>query len=210
MSMGCARPVDIASLQPGQEADLFNGRDLTGWKVLTEDYFDMPGKVRVEDGAMVLGAGSDLTGVQWTGHMVKDDYALLLKAKRVDGSDFFCGLTFPVREGYVTLILGGWGGTAVGLSNVDDLSAVENQTTQMIEFKQNRWYEIDVCVAQGYVRVYLDRKKIIEQVIEGKRFNVWLQMEPVRPLGIATYGTIGAIKHVKIERLDGAPGAGDR
>ena len=201
MSLGCARGPDITALAVGQEVELFNGRDLTGWNVLTEEYFDLPGKVSVKDGAMILGAGSDLTGVQWGGEMLKTDFTLSLEARRVDGSDFFCGLTFPVGEGYVSLILGGWGGTAVGLSNVDDMSAIENATTQAIEFVKNKWYSIEVTVAEGYVRVWLDDKKIIEQVIAGKRFNVWPQMEVVRPLGVATYGTVGAIRRFAVKRL---------
>jgi len=201
MSLGCAQGPDITALAPGQEVELFNGRDLTGWNVLTEEYFDMPGKVSVKDGAMILGAGSDLTGVQWGGEMLKTDFTVSLEARRVDGSDFFCGLTFPVGEGYVSLILGGWGGTAVGLSNVDDMSAVENATTRMIEFELKKWYLIEVTVAEGYVRVWLDDKKIIEQVITGKRFNVWPQKEIVRPLGVATYGTTGAIRRFTVKRL---------
>ena len=201
MSLGCASAPDITALTGGQEVELFNGRDLTGWNVLTKEYFDMPGKVSVKDGAMILGAGSDLTGVKWGGEMLKTDFTLSLEARRVEGSDFFCGLTFPVGEGYVSLILGGWGGTAVGLSNVDDMSAIENATSQAIEFVKNKWYSIEVTVAEGYVRVWLDDKKIIEQVIAGKRFNVWPQKELVRPLGVATYCTVGAIRRFAIKRL---------
>ena len=201
MSLGCAPAPDITALAPGQEVELFNGRDLTGWNVLTKEYFDMPGKVSVKDGAMILGAGSDLTGVRWGGKMLKTDFTVSLEARRVDGSDFFCGLTFPVGEGYVSLILGGWGGMAVGLSNVDDMSAIENATTQGIEFVKNKWYFIKVSVSEGYVRVWLDDKKIIEQVIAGKRFNVWPQKELVRPLGVATYCTVGAIRRFAVKRL---------
>jgi hypothetical protein len=201
MSLGCAQAPDIIGLAAGQEVELFNGRDLTGWNVLTEDYFDTPGKVRVEGGAMILGAGSDLTGVQWAGEMLKTDFTVSLEARRVDGSDFFCGLTFPVGEGYVSLILGGWGGTAVGLSNINDMSAIENETSQSIEFVKNKWYFIEVTVAEGHVRVWLDDKKIIDQSIAGKRFSIWPQQEPVRPLGVATYDTTGAIRRIAVKRL---------
>ena len=201
MSLGCATAPDITALAVGQEAELFNGRDLTGWNVLTKDYFDMPGKVSVKDGAMILGSGSDMTGVQWGGEMLRTDFTVSLEARRVDGSDFFCGLTFPVGKSYVSLIMGGWGGSAVGLSNVDDMSAIENATTQAIEFVQKKWYSIEVTVADGYVRVWLDDKKIIEQVIAGKRFTIWPQQEPVRPLGVATSATTGAIRRFTVKRL---------
>lgn len=203
--MGCASPPvlppDIMSLSAGQEAELFNGRDLSGWNVLTKEYFDMPGKVSVKDGAMILSAGRDLTGVQWAGEMPRGNFTISLEARRTEGSDFFCGLTFPVGKGYVSLILGGWGGTAVGLSNVNDMSAIENETTQVIEFVKNQWYYIEVTVADGYVRVWLDDKRIIEQVIKDRKFTIWPQQEPVRPLGVATYGTTGEFRRFAVKRL---------
>jgi hypothetical protein len=199
--MGCVSAPDVTSLEVGGEAELFNGKDLTGWNVLTADYFDTPGKVSVADGAMVLGVGSDLTGVQWAGEMLTNDYAISLEGRRTKGSDFFCGLTFPIGESYVSLILGGWGGTAVGLSNVNDMSAIENNTSQWVEFVQNKWYSIEVRVTQGKVRVWLDDKKIMDQKIEGNRFTIWPQQEPVRPLGVATYGTEGAFRRIAVKRL---------
>ncbi|MDP6542525.1 MAG: DUF1080 domain-containing protein [Phycisphaerae bacterium] len=201
MSLGCAKPPSITSLAVGQEVELFNGRDLTGWNILTKEYFDMPGKVSVKDGAMILGSGSELTGVQWGGEMLRTDFTVSLEARRVDGSDFFCGLTFPVGKGYVSLILGGWGGMVVGLSNVDDMAANENATTQAIEFVKNKWYSIEVTVSEGYVRVWLDDEKIIEQVIKGKRFDIWPQQELLRPLGVSTYCTVGAIRRFAVKRL---------
>ena len=200
-SLGCASAPDVMSLEVGQEAELFNGRDLTGWNVLTKEYFDAPGKVNVKDGAMILGAGSDMTGVQWAGEVLKDDYSISLEARRVDGSDFFCGLTFPIGESYVSLILGGWGGSAVGLSNINDMSAIENQTSQMVEFVQNKWYSIEVRVTEGRVRVRLDDKEIIDHKIKDQRFTIWPQMEPTHPLGVATYGTVGAFRRIAVERL---------
>ena len=199
---GCG-PADLRALAPGASAELFNGRDLSGGEVLTDDYFDAPGKVYVADGTIVLEAGDDLTGVRWTGRMLRDNFCISLRARRVAGEDFFCGLTFPVREGHVSLILGGWGGMVVGLSNVDHMAAVENNTTQIIEFKLKRWYDVDVSVGGGHIRVYLDGKEIIDQAIDGHQFVVWPEMEPSRPLGIATYRTKGQIRDICVERLGG-------
>jgi len=196
-----AKAPDITSLKPGLDCEIFNGKDLTGWNILTEDYFDAPGKVSVQDGSMVIGVGSDLTGVVWAGKMLKNDYVVLLEARRTEGSDFFCGLTFPVNDSYVSLIMGGWGGGAVGLSNVNDMSAVENDTSQYIEFTQNQWYSIEVRVADGKILVFLDDKKIIEQEIGDNRFTIWPQQEPVRPLGVATYGTEGEYRRIAVRRL---------
>lgn len=201
---GCAG--DLTKLKPGDVAELFNGRHLTGWKVLRDIYFDQAGKVYVKDGAMVLGAGNNMTGVQWTGRVLRDNFRITLDAKRVEGGDFFCGLTFPVAKGYVTLILGGWGGTVVGLSNVDYMAADRNNTTRMIEFERNRWYAVEARVGGGRIQIRLDGKLIIDQETKGRHFDVWPHQEDARPLGITTYATKGAIRDICVERLaEGAP-----
>ena len=57
------------------------------------------------------------------------DYEVTLEAMRVDGNDFFCGMTFPAGKDPCTLIVGGWGGTVVGLSSINGMDASENETT---------------------------------------------------------------------------------
>ena len=46
-------------------------------------------------------SGNDLTGITWTGDLPRLGYEIEVQAKRVSGSDFFCGLTFPVGEATV-------------------------------------------------------------------------------------------------------------
>lgn len=62
-----------------------------------------------ERGVMRIGVGTDLNGVRWTGPMPTVPYVVELEARRMNGSDFLCGLTFPVRSGKecVSLIVGG-------------------------------------------------------------------------------------------------------
>lgn len=57
------------------------------------------------------------------------NYELSLEAMRVDGSDFFCGLTFPVGSNFCSFIVGGWGGGVVGLSSLNSEDASQNETT---------------------------------------------------------------------------------
>ena len=200
-----AGPPQIDTLAPGARAVLFNGKDLEGWHVIKDDiYFDKPGKVEVADGTMILGAGQQLTGVQWKGKMLKGNYRITLQARRLEGEDFFCGLTFPAGGGHVSLIFGGWGGSIVGLSNVDDMSAVDNSTTRSIQFKKGTWYDIEAEVSDKTIVVALDDKVIIEQDLKDHRFEVWPQQEPARPLGITTYDTKGAIRDVVVTRLEAA------
>jgi len=204
LTTGCgpAKPPELDKLPEGREAVLFNGEDLTGWEVIVDDiFYDRTGKVEVVDGSVVLGAGQELTAVRWAGKVLRDNFRITFQARRIEGEDFFCGLTFPVRKGHVTLILGGWAGTAVGLSNIDDMSAIENETTQMITFKLGKWYDVEVEVHAGRIVISLDNETIIDQEIGDHKFNVWPQMEPPRPLGIATYCTKGAFRNVVVRRL---------
>ena len=76
---------------------LFDSQTLTGWK-LTE--FGGHGPVECESGHLLLGMGAALTGLIYTNDVPNLNYELALDAMRVQGSDFFCGLTFPVGESH--------------------------------------------------------------------------------------------------------------
>ncbi len=84
----------------------FDGTFLTGWEVTN---FGPQGPVSVSDDQIILGMGEGCTGITWKGDFPKVDYEVSLDAKRVEGNDFFCGLTFPAGKDPCTLIIGGWG-----------------------------------------------------------------------------------------------------
>ena len=84
-----------------------------------------------------------LTGVSYTNELPRIDYEVSLEAMKIDGSDFFCGLTFPVDNAFCSFIAGGWGGGVVGLSSIDGMDASENETTKYMKFDASRWYPID-------------------------------------------------------------------
>src|SRR4051812_34950424 len=77
-----------------QWTSLFDGKALGKWSSAN---FGGEGEVKVENGAIMLPAGVTLTGVTYTGDdYPKMNYEISLEAQKVDGGDFFCGLTFPV------------------------------------------------------------------------------------------------------------------
>src|SRR6185369_7925223 len=94
-----------AQPDPG-EISLFDGKTLTGWK---ESDFAGRGEVEVKDGRIVIGTGV-MTGITWTNEVPTNNYEISLEAMRVEGSDFFCALTFPVGKDPCSFIVGGWGG----------------------------------------------------------------------------------------------------
>src|ERR1035437_5641676 len=106
---------------PGGWTALFDGESLKGWR---ETPFSGRGEVQVKSGMIVIGKGH-LTGITWTGEFPRSHDEMRLEAARSEGSDFFAGVTFPVNDSFCSLISGGWGGSVVGLSSLDDEDASE-------------------------------------------------------------------------------------
>jgi hypothetical protein len=187
---------------PAQEAgweSLFDGKTLGPWK--PTDFFK-PGPVRVESGQIILEPGSDLTGITWSGpELPYTNYELALQAMRADGSDFFAGITFPVGESFCSLILGGWGGTMVGLSSIDGMDASENETSQTVDFKLKQWYSVRIRVLPEAIQAWLDDRQIINQDLRGRRVDTRIEVDASRPLGIASWRTKSAIRDVRLRRF---------
>ncbi len=183
----------------GESADA-----LGKWKVVGDADFSSHGAVGVENGVITLGTGSPATGITWTGDFPRMDYEITLEAMRVEGHDFFCGLTFPVGESPCTLIVGGWGGMVVGLSNIDDMHAAENETTQGISFDNKKWYPIRLHVTADRIQVWIEGDRIINLETTGRRFDIWPEQEPVKPLGVSTWYTKAALRNIRFRRVTAA------
>jgi hypothetical protein len=192
------------SAAPGQNAavgwrPLFDGKTLTNWQP-TE--FGGEGAVKVENGQIVLETGKSLTGITWAGGALpKTNYEIALQAVRVEGHDFFAGITFPVGDSFCSLILGGWGGSVVGLSSLNFMDASENETSQSIDFENARWYNVRVRVTPEKIQAWLDDRQIIDQDIKDTKITVRMEVEPSKPLGVATWKTKGALKDIRLRRL---------
>jgi hypothetical protein len=180
---------------------LFDGKSLTNWAVTD---FPEHGKVTIRDGHIKIATGEDLSGISWTnGPLPKTDYEISLEAIKVDGNDFFCGLTFPVADSSCSLILGGWGGTVVGLSSLDDQDASENETTTSLSFPTNQWYHVLVRVTPKKIQAWLDKEKIVDVPIEGRKVSLRPGMIYLSaPLGVATYTTTAELKNLQLRLLE--------
>ena len=173
---------------------LFDGRQLGGWKPTA---FGGEGEVVVEEGTILIPPGSEMSGITWTKEFARQHYEIALDAQRVDGFDFFCGLTFPVGEDPCSLILGGWGGSVVGLSSIDGLDAAHNATTQYKEFKNGRWYAVRLSVTPERIECFIDGEQVIDQPLAGRKLSIRDEVTLSLPLGIATYATTGRIKNIR-------------
>jgi len=197
------RVTDLGTLQVARSGweYLFDGRTLDGW---AESDFRGRKEVRVENGRIILSLGSDMTGVTWTGAVPRVDYEVSLQAMRVAGDDFFCGLTFPVKDDYCSLILGGWGGSVVGLSSLDGADASENETSRWIRFDSLRWYRIHLRVTATQIAAWLDADGLVDVATAGRQISTRIEVEPSKPFGIATWRTTGAVRDIRLRRLDAA------
>src|SRR5687767_13212732 len=81
---------------PGEP--LFDGKSLGNWQ---PSKFHGQGAVTIENGDIILAAGKDLTGITWSGPALPTtNYELTLQARRLEGRDFFAGVTFPVGDSF--------------------------------------------------------------------------------------------------------------
>jgi hypothetical protein len=183
--------------EPGWKP-LFDGKTLTNWQPTK---FVGESAVKVENGQIILEAGKDLTGITWTGEKPPDsNYEITLQAMRVEGRDFFAGVTFPVGDSFCSLIVGGWGGTVVGLSSINGMDASENETSQSIEFTSSRWYSIRIRVSEK-IEAWLDERQIVDVVRKGKEIDVRIEMIQSQPIGVASWRTKAALRDIRLRRL---------
>lgn len=179
---------------------LFNGVTLDGWDITN---FGPQGPVTVSGGQIVLGMGEGCTGITYKKEFPGLDYKVTLDAKKVAGNDFFCGMTFPAGKESCTLIVGGWGGTTVGLSSINKKDASENQTTTYMNFEKGRWYRIALIVRKDTIRAYIDDKMIIDYIrAKDDVLSIRPEVALSKPFGIASWYTTAALKDIRLERLD--------
>jgi hypothetical protein len=192
------RALAVSQAVSGEWRSLFDGVSLDGWD---ETPFGGEGLIRVRDAAIVLEFGEPLTGITRHGDVARMDYEIRLDAQRLAGHDFFCGLTFPVAASACSLILGGWGGSLVGLSNLDGKDASENETTQRIPFDDGRWYGVRVRVTASRIQAWLDDGLIIDVSTTGRRIGVRPEVDASRPLGVASYRTRAALRGIRTRSI---------
>ena len=173
---------------------MFDGVSLKNWK---ETPFAGKGKVSIADGAIVLGNGY-MTGVNYTGELPKSNYEVRLEAMRVEGHDFFAGITFPVNDSLCSWIVGGWGGSVVGLSSLDDMDASENDTSISRNFETGKWYPLRLRVLTDRIQAWIGDEQIIDAYIGnrvvGLRFG---EIELSKPFGIASYSTTSKLRKIE-------------
>ena len=184
---------------PAAWIPLFDGRTLNGWK---QAPFSGRGEVRAGDGIIRLGKGH-MTGIAWTGgEFPRSGYEIRFEAARLEGNDFFAGLTFPVNDTFCSWINGGWDGTVVGLSNLDGNDASENDTSTVRDFVKGRWYAFRLAVTESRIQAWIDGAVVID--VDITRRQVGLRFDEIdlcKPLGFASYSTVAGLRKIEYRLL---------
>lgn len=190
------KPVPRPTTKP---TSLFDGKTMAGWKVSD---FGGKGKVEVSKGQITLGQDDGLTGVTWTRDFPKVNYEIELDAMRVAGDDFFCGLTFPYKKSFCSFIIGGWGGTVVGLSSVDSYDASENNTSNFAEFEKGKWYHVRLRVTDDKIEAWIDKKKYVDFETKDRKLSVRIDIEAATPLGLSAWSTEAAMRNIEYRTIE--------
>tara|TARA_B100000085_G_scaffold250578_1_gene246984 strand:- start:42 stop:962 length:921 start_codon:yes stop_codon:yes gene_type:complete len=137
---------------------LFNGKDLSGWE---ETDYAGHGNVKVQNGELHIENGLVITGVTYTNKTVlpKTNYEIEYEAKKLNGTDFFGLLTFPVGDAHASLVTGGWGGAVTGISSINSMDASENNTTVYLRFNKDHWYKFRLRVTPDNLSVWMTPKE---------------------------------------------------
>jgi hypothetical protein len=182
-----------------QWQSMFDGKTLKGWK---ETPFTGRGKVTIENGAIILGAGH-MTGINWTEPFPKSNYEVRLEAARLQGNDFFAGITFPVFTRFCSWINGGWNGAVVGLSSLDGYDASENETSSTYSFEKGRWYKLRLQVTNERIAAWIDDEMILEFPMGTRAVGLrYGEIELSTPFGIASYETAAGLRKIEYRVLE--------
>lgn len=201
--IGAAFAADEAkpAAEAPKEIVLFNGKSLDDWESVD---IGGSGVVELEGGLMIINQGESVSGAIYkkAATLPMTNYEITLEAKRLQGVDFFVGLTFPVGDlkTCATLICGGWGGSVTGISSIDNLDASENNTSSFQRYKDDQWYTIKLRVTPTKLSAWVDDKQVIDEDIEGKKVGVRPgPIENYLPMSLTTFNTTAAIRNVKLK-----------
>src|SRR5688572_26357792 len=98
--LACSLAVQLITAQEPKDTEpaeivLFDGKSLDDWETVD---IGGSGQVDLEGGCMIINQGDSLSGVIYkkAAELPLTNYEITLDAKRLQGVDFFCALTFPV------------------------------------------------------------------------------------------------------------------
>jgi len=193
--------------------DLFDGKTLKGWTVLeagefakagrpeVDGEFTDRGKVAVRDGAIYL--QGHLPGIAWKGGFPQRNYEVRLEACSIAGGGHVCEVAFPVGSAACALDIGGWGGTILGLQQVDGkyANSEQNPTWRQFHTQRGKWYLVCLRVTGERVQAWLDGQKVVDLLTRGHALSLAPWMQEATPFGLAACIGHNALRSIRLRRL---------
>lgn len=183
---------------PEPWVSLVDADHIKHWK-----FIDFGGReaYEVKAGVLTVEAGYPLAGFVYSDKFPTDHYELELEAQKVTGTDFFCLVTFPVKDEFCSFVVGGWGGTVSGISCVDQVDASENETKKVRKYEYNRWYKIRIQVTPKRLRCWIDDDPAVDLPLEGVKLSLRTDVDNTKPLSISSFETISQWKNIRFKSL---------
>ena len=182
---------------------LFDGKSLDDWETVD---IGASGTIEQEEDALIINQGDSLSGLLYkrAAELPVTNYEISLEAKRLQGVDFFCGLTFPVGDlkTCATLVCGGWGGSVTGISNIDGQDAANNSTGTYQRYEDDKWYKFRLRVTPENISVWVEDKKVVDQDLKDRKISLRPgPIESYAPLALSTYCTTAAVKNIRLKEV---------
>ena len=177
---------------------LVDDEHVSFWK-----FIDFGGReaFEIEKGVLTVEAGYPMAGFVYKGAFPKTNYELELEAKKIQGTDFFCLVTFPVGDQFCSLVVGGWGGTVTGISCIDGVDASENKTKTARKYEKDRWYKVRIQVTPAQVHCWLDDETIVDLPTQGVKLSLRTDVDNTKPLSVCSFETISQWKNIRFKSL---------
>src|SRR5206468_3587583 len=137
----------------------------------------------------------------------KINYEVTYECQKLDGSDFFGTITFPVNNSFASLVIGGWGGGVCGISSLDGDDAARNSTTTYKNLEAKRWYQVRLRVTSSRLEAWLDGEQIVNVDTSGKIISTRSEVDLNKPFGFSSYQTTAAIRNIEIHGVEGPESA---
>ena len=100
------------------------------------------------------------------------------------------------------MIVGGWGGSIIGISSINELDASENQTATTMHFEDNQWYKIRLRFADETIKAWIDEKEVIDADTTGQRLSLrYGPIDVCAPFGLATWQCGSEMRSIRWRRL---------
>lgn len=194
----------------GDPIQLYDRKSLEGWKPTN---FGGEQEVFVrDDGDLTLETGYPMTGITFEGtkefpaaKLPTENYELQMRIQKVEGNDFFAGVTFPVGKEPCSFIVGGWGGTTVGLSSIDGNDAARNETRSVHRFESGQWYLLRIRVTKEKIECWIDKEKVVTLDRADHEFSVRNEVRLSMPLGLCNFQTESRVSHFRLLKLKAKP-----